>query len=180
MPASAAAAGVSLQPSPANAPSPASPPAPTDGLREALLARVRTAAASEWAFRDADLAAEAAALEAADECAVPSEAELAGLAPDPLAGPPDGKHEWLADLPGPLLDEYLAATAEPVGPEPLPAGLWNRAAGNGGGFAAGGVADDLPPGPVLAGLTSDVHAAGLGRIAGCALMVIGIALVSLF
>jgi len=133
-------------------------------VREALLARVRTAAASEWASQDAELADEIAVLEAAGECAVPSEAELAGLAPDPLAGPPDGEHAWLADLPGPLLDEYLAATAEPVRPEPLPAGRWSRAEGDGGGFAAGGVADDLPPGPVLAGLTSDVHAAGLGRL----------------
>jgi hypothetical protein len=111
------------------------------------------------------LADEIAALEAAGECAVPTEDELAGLAPDPLAGPPDGEHGWLADLPGPLLDEYLAATAEPIRPEPLPAGLWSRAAGDGGGFAAGGVADDLPPGPVLAGLTTDMHAAGLGRLA---------------
>jgi hypothetical protein len=125
---------------------------------------VGTAAASEWASQDAELADEIAALEAAGECAVPSEAELAGLAPDPLAGPPDGEYGWLADLPGPLLDEYLAASAEPVRPEPLPAGLWSRAAGDGGGFAAGGVADDLPPGPVLAGLTGDVHAAGLGRL----------------
>src|SRR5215469_1101508 len=206
MPASAAAAGASLQPSPADPPSlinplppadmppqadppslisapspadlpsPASPPSPADppsltsppsladGLREALLARVRTATASEWASQDAELAAEIAALEAAGECAVPSEEELDGLAPDPLADPPDGEYAWLADLPGPLLDEYLTATAEPAGPEPIAAGLWNRAAGDGAGFAAGGMADDLPPGPVLAGLTGDVHAAGLGRL----------------
>ncbi len=108
--------------------------------------------------------AEAAALEAAGECVVPSEAELSGLAPDPLAGPPEGALGWLADLPGPLLDEYVRATTDPTGPEPIKAGWWSRAAGDGGGFAAGGMADHLPPGPVLAGLTADRHAAGLGRL----------------
>jgi hypothetical protein len=192
MPATAADARASLQPSPASPPSvatpsspgnpsltdpsspgnpsltdpssPGNPPSPADGLRHALLARVRTVAASEWTSQDAELAAEIAALETAGECAVPSEAELAGLAPDPRSDPPDGEYEWLADLPGPLLDEYLAATAEPAGSEPIAAGWWNRAAADGAGFAAGGMADHLPPGPVLAGLTSDVHEAGLGRL----------------
>src|SRR5215471_16025419 len=182
MPATAADARASLQPSPAdppslinppspadppsliNPPSPASPPSPADGLREALLARVRTATAAEWASQDAELTAEIAALDAAGECAVPSEDELDGLAPDPLSDPPDGECGWLADLPGPLLDEYVAATAEPPRPEPIAAGLWSRAAGDGAGFAAGGMADHLPPGPVLAGLIGDAHAAGLGRL----------------
>src|SRR5262249_24335469 len=31
------------------------------------------------------------------------------------------------------------------------AGRWDRSRGDGGGFAAGGLADQLPPGPVLAG-----------------------------
>jgi Domain of unknown function (DUF222) len=158
MPAKAATARASLQPSPA------SPPSPADGLREALLARVRTATASALASQDAEWDAEIAAVEAAGDDEVPTEEELAGLAPDPLAGPPDGEYAWLADLPGPLLNEYLAATAEPARPEPIAAGLWNRTAGDGAGFAAGGMADDLPPGPVLAGLTGDVHAAGLGRL----------------
>ena len=135
-----------------------------DDLREALLARVRSASAWDWARQDAELDAEVAALEAAGAYEVPSEAELAGLAPDPLAGPPDGTLGWLADLPGPLLDEYIDATTRPAGPEPIAAGWWSRAAGDGGGFAAGGMADDLPPGPVLAGLTADRHAAGLGRL----------------
>jgi len=125
---------------------------------------VRTATAVEWASQDAELTAEIAALDAAGECAVPSEDAVDGLAPDPLSDPPDGEYGWLADLPGPLLDEYVAATAEPPGPEPIAAGLWNRAAGDGAGFAAGGMADHLPPGPALAGLTGDVHAAGLGRL----------------
>jgi hypothetical protein len=130
-------------------------------LREALLARVRPAALAD---QDAEFDAEIAALEAADGCVPPTEAELAGLAPDPLAGPPDGEYAWLADLPGPLLDEYLQATAEPPRPEPIAAGWWDRSAGNGGGFGAGGVADDIAPGVVLAGLTADVVAAGLGRL----------------
>jgi hypothetical protein len=104
-----------------------------DELRGALLARVRSATAATWECRDAELAAEAAALEAAGECVVPSEAELNGLAPDPLAGPPEGAFGWLADLPGPLLDEYVRATTEPTGPEPVKAGWWSRAAGDGGG-----------------------------------------------
>ena len=36
--------------------------------------------------------------------------------------------------------------------------------GNGGGFAAGGVADDLLPGPRLAGFIADARAIGLGRL----------------
>jgi hypothetical protein len=138
-------------------------PAPVDdGLREALLARVRSAAASAWACQDAELDAEIAALEASGSCTVPAVAELAGLAPDPYAGPPEGTWGWLADLPGPLLDEYLAATAEPPGPHQL-AGLWAHTGRDGCGFAAGGVADELAPGVVLAGLAGDMAAAGLGR-----------------
>ena len=142
-----------------------SPSASGDDLRDALLARVRAATARAWADQDAALDAEIAALEAAGDDAVPSADELGGLAPpDPLAGPPDGEYAWLADLPGPLLEEYLAATAKPAGPEPIAAGWWDRAAGDGAGFASGGAADALRPGPVLAGLAADVHAAGLGRL----------------
>jgi hypothetical protein len=90
-------------------------------LREALLARVRSASAR--AYQDAELDAEIAALEAVGVCAVPSVAELEGLAPDPYAGPPQGEWAWLNDLPEPLLEEYLQATAEPPGPEVLAAGL---------------------------------------------------------
>src|SRR5215831_6146691 len=170
---SAVAAGASRQPSPAGPPSSSTPPSPVtppssstppspvtpvappspitpsssaDGLREALQARVRFAEASALASQDVEFEAEIAALEAAGGCPVPSEEELAGLAPDPLAGPPDGEYAWLADLPGPLLDEYLAATAEPAGPEPLAAGWWDRSQGGGCGFASGGVADDIARG----------------------------------
>jgi hypothetical protein len=130
-----------------------------DRVREALLARVRPATAAVWAAQDAELAAEMAALDAVD-LVVPGEEELAGLAPDPYAGPPEGPWGWLADLPGPLVEEYLDAATEP---EPLAAGLRDRAAGEGGGFAAGGAADALAPGPVLAALAGDLAAAGLGR-----------------
>jgi uncharacterized protein DUF222 len=136
-------------------------PAPEgDALREALLARVRPATSSVWAGQDAELAAETAALDA--DRVVPTVEELAGRVPDPYAGPPEGAWGWLADLPGPLLEEYLDATAEPREPEPL-AGGWDGATGEGCGFAAGGVADELAPGPVLAGLAGDMAAAGLGR-----------------
>ncbi len=50
------------------------------------------------------------------------------------------------------------------GREVLKAGRWDRARGDGGGFAAGGVADAVPPGPVLAGFAADAWAAGLGRL----------------
>ena len=53
---------------------------------------------------------------------------------------------------------------EAGGREVLKAGRWDRARGDGGGFAAGGVADRLPPGSVLAGFAADAWAAGLGRI----------------
>jgi hypothetical protein len=132
------------------------------GLREALLARVRPGG---WAGADAGLDGQFAALAAAGADGVPTEAELAGLAPDLDAGPPDGEFAWLADLPGPLLDEYLAATTEPAVPEALAAGFWDRSTGEGRGFAAGGVTDELAPGLVLAGLAADVVAGGLGRLA---------------
>jgi hypothetical protein len=136
---------------------PASRPARGDELREALLARLRPVEAGEWQ-------AQVAALMAAGACRVPTEDELAGLPPDPLAGPPDGDDSWLVELPGELLDEYIAATAGPSRPEPLAVGLWDRASGDGAGFAAGGVGDRLVPGPGLAGLVADVHADGLGKL----------------
>jgi hypothetical protein len=152
MPARAAAAKAVLRPAPADPHRPAD-----DGLREALLARVRPAA---WAAQDAEIAA----LEATGECAVPSVAELTGLTPDRDAGPPEGGCEWLADLPGPLRDEYVQAMTVPPWPEPIGAGWWDRSAGDGCGFAAGGVGEELAPGPVLAGLIADVVAVGLDQL----------------
>src|SRR5262249_11661077 len=50
------------------------------------------------------------------------------------------------------------------GQEVLKAGRWDRARGDGAGFAAGGVIERLPPGPVLAGLAADAWARGLGLL----------------
>ena len=49
-------------------------------------------------------------------------------------------------------------------PEVFRAGRWDQARGDGCGFAAGGGADDLPPGPALAGLAAGAWTAGLGRL----------------
>src|SRR6516162_11476605 len=57
-----------------------------------------------------------------------------------------------------------AADREAGGREVLKAGYWDRARGDGDGFAAGGVADHLPPGPALTGLAAGAWAAGLDRI----------------
>jgi hypothetical protein len=53
---------------------------------------------------------------------------------------------------------------EAAGREGLKAGRWNRARGQGRGFAVGGVADAVPPGPVLAGFASDAWTAGFDRL----------------
>src|SRR5215831_1401910 len=85
---------------------------------------------------------------------------LAGDPPQPPApGLPSGL--WLVQegkLPG---DRWLA---EEPDREVLKAGRWDRSRGDGRGFAAGGVTDDLPPGPVLAGFADDAWTAGLGRL----------------
>ena len=83
---------------------------------------------------------------------------------------------WLADL-SPVAEhpefagvDWAANPAEddesarPAVREVLKAGFWDRSRGDGGGFAAGGAADILPPGPVLAGLAGDIWADGLGRV----------------
>jgi Domain of unknown function (DUF222) len=150
------------QPLPSRLPAGSVPVSP-EVLQAALLARARSAARS-WAGGEAAWAVEEAAPEAmADRAEPPSEEELAWLA-DPWVGPPDGAEAWLADLPGPLQDEYFEAVAGPAGPEPIKAGFWDRRGGSGGGYAAGGVADRLAPGPVLAGFTGDAYTAGLGRV----------------
>src|SRR5690348_15315190 len=57
-------------------------------------------------------------------------------------------------------ERYAPPYARPV--EVLP-GLTPRHLGAGGGFDAGGVADRVPPGPVLAGLADSKWASGLSR-----------------
>src|SRR5215469_4737086 len=64
---------------------------------------------------------------------------------------------WRAEHPDP-------AAGDTTPPEVFKAGRWDRAHGHGAGFAAGGVTDDLPPGPVLAGFADDAWTAGLGRL----------------
>jgi hypothetical protein len=132
-------------------------------LREELLARVWGPTIRAASRQDAVLA-ELEALEAAGTLTPPDEWEPGELVPDPSFGPPDGPDAWLADLPAELLSEYIAATADPPCQEAIVAGRLPRQAGDGCGFAAGGVADELPPGPVLAGLAGDAWAAGLGRL----------------
>ena len=94
----------------------------------------------------------------------PSEEELRGMAPDDDGEPPAGVSAWLADLPADDLGDDLdwPACVEP--PEALPAGLLPRSYGYGAGFASGGVADRLAPGPALAGFAAGAWADRLGRI----------------
>ncbi len=133
-------------------------------LREELLARVGGPAARAASRQDAELAAEMDALEAAGGPTPPDDWELCGVVPDPRCGPPDGPDAWLADLPAELLFEYITATEDPPYREAIVAGRLPRQSGDGCGFAAGGAADELPPGPVLAGLACDAWAAGLDRL----------------
>jgi hypothetical protein len=75
---------------------------------------------------------------------------------------------WLASLPADPLDAGGRSTAgEPSAPEASevwPAGLSPRDDGDGAGFAAGGVADTLPPGVVLAGLADRAWNDGLAGL----------------
>ena len=133
-------------------------------LRAELLDRVWGPTRRAALRQDAELAA-LEALEAAGALASPpSPEELDGPVPDLGYGPPSGDEEWLADLPAELLDEYIAATEDSPCREAIVAGRLPRQPEDGCGFAGGGVADELPPGPVLAGLAGDAWDAGLDRI----------------
>ena len=132
-------------------------------LREELLARVWGPTTRAASRQDAELA-EMDALEEAGCLTPPDDWELHELVPDPRCGPPDGPDAWLADLPAELLFEYIAATEDPPCREAIVAGRLPRQPGGGCGFAAGGAADELPPGPVLAGLAGDAWGAGLDRL----------------
>jgi len=90
----------------------------------------------------------------------PTEAELLGLCPDSLAGPPDGEDDWLGDLSLPELDvlaEQWAAGEGRVPPrEGVGAGFTRDLPGDpASGFAAGGALDGMAPGAVLAGFAGD-------------------------
>jgi Domain of unknown function (DUF222) len=146
------------------------PAAHTADLREELLARVWGPTVRAASRRAAELAAEMDTLAAARRLTPPDDWELDELVRDTRCGPPDGADAWLADLPAELLFEYLAATEDPPCREAIVAGRLPRQPGDGWppgdgcGFAAGGVADELPPGPVLAGLAGDAWTADLGRL----------------
>lgn len=74
---------------------------------------------------------------------------------------------WLAGLSSDPLDAVRDDAWEPSASEASgvwPAGLWPRDAGDGAGFAAGGVADTLPPGVVLAGLADRAWTDGLAKL----------------
>jgi hypothetical protein len=76
----------------------------------------------------------------------------------------EGLDALLAGSPEEPIDDAGGPGAGPPGPEVFKAGRWDRARGNGAGFASGGVADDLPPGPTLAGLAGDAWDQGLERL----------------
>jgi hypothetical protein len=83
---------------------------------------------------------------------------------DPLTSPPDGDEAWLADLAGELRDEHLVDPWTGAG-EKIAAGFLHRDGGRRGvGFAAGGVLDQLAPGPVLAGFAAEAVAGGLANL----------------
>ena len=87
---------------------------------------------------------------------------------DPDNAPPDGDEAFLADLPAELAREFLRSPWNGED-EVIGAGFLHHGAGRKGtGFAAGGVLDQLEPGPTLAGFVRDVAAddaglAGLGE-----------------
>ncbi len=69
-----------------------------------------------------------------------------------------------SDLKASEPDRRGLGCAEAGGRKALKAAPRDQARGNGGWFAAGGVADDLLPGPRLAGFIADARASGLGRL----------------
>src|ERR1700722_2145515 len=107
----------------------------------------------------------------------PTEAELLGLWPDTFAGRPDDADEWLASLAGSGAftgnpDTGLTSglttgltSARPVGPG-FPADSLAASYGHDAGYSL----DVLIPDSVLAELTSDSVAAGLGRLTDDALV----------
>jgi hypothetical protein len=141
----------------------ASPAAPA---RLAVLAAARLTDPGGW---DAPAAAwdEPADWDAALadwDAAPPTEEELCGLAPDPYCDSLDGADTWATDVPADLRSPCLTATGPAPVREAWPCGIPSPDAGPGAGFAAGGIADGLPPGVALAGFVSDVWAGGLDRI----------------
>jgi hypothetical protein len=131
--------------------------------------------------RDEALLAEVAQRVTAARRALSAAEEDAGPLSDPGAGEahwePDSDlaerelsaeaDAWLASLPADPLDADGGTAWEPSASEASevwPAGLWPRDGGDGAGFAAGGVADTLPPGVVLAGLADRAWSGGLAEL----------------
>jgi len=87
---------------------------------------------------------------------------------DPDNAPPGGDEAFLADLPADLAEEFLRSPWNGED-EVIGAGFLHHGAGRKGtGFAAGGVLDQLEPGPALTGFLRDAAAdhaglAGLGE-----------------
>jgi Domain of unknown function (DUF222) len=77
---------------------------------------------------------------------------------EPPFEPPWPAGELLADEAPQEMPEMLARAGV------FPAGFGPRSQAQGAGFACGGTADRVPPGPVLAGLAQDVWDAGLERL----------------
>jgi hypothetical protein len=98
------------------------------------------------------------------DAAPPTDEELCGLTPDPYCDSPDGADAWAADVPADLRSPCLTATESAPVRKAWPGGMLSPDTGRGAGFAAGAVADGLPPGVALAGFVSDVWAGGLDRI----------------
>ena len=76
---------------------------------------------------------------------------------------PDVPDDWPPDPLDEEWEDWLEAQS-PRPPEALPAGLLPRDCGDGPGFAAGGVADQLAPDVALAGFARDAWADGLDRL----------------
>ncbi|HEY7431667.1 MAG TPA: HNH endonuclease signature motif containing protein [Streptosporangiaceae bacterium] len=123
-----------------------------DELRDALLARVmwdRASLEPQLAAGDVSADPELAGLEP------PTDEELWGLIDDPGADLSDADEWW---------PEESAAASSPAEPDVIKAGFWDRGAGDGCGFASGGVCDTLRPGPVLAGLAARAWDDGPARL----------------
>jgi ribosomal protein L12E/L44/L45/RPP1/RPP2 len=83
---------------------------------------------------------------------------------DTYSSPPDGEDAWLADLATPVLNALPDPDRRRVRREPWPAGFTHRAGGSGAGFAAGGLLDQMEPGPELAAFADDAWQRGLSAL----------------
>ena len=98
----------------------------------------------------------------------PTDEELCGLVPDPDTDPPGGEEVWLADLAGPVREEWLDARQPSARPTVFPAGFLPRgergSSGISSGFGSGEPLDTLEPGPVLSGFSATAWERGLGQL----------------